>query len=149
MSQDNASAANKATQARETSADAAFALSLIGGIVITIGSVFGMGLGVVGRPFFWGMGGMMGGYYGGMMGGGYYYGTGGYYGMMYALEGVGLIAGVLVIIFALMMRSRPADRHTYGALVLAFSLISFVGMGGFLIGAVIGLVGGILALAAA
>jgi hypothetical protein len=40
--------------------DVSFALSLIGGTLITAGSIIGMGLGAIGRPFFWGMGGMMG-----------------------------------------------------------------------------------------
>ncbi len=142
MTQDNL-ATGRVPQTHESSTDAAFVLSLIGGIVVTLGSVFGMGLGAMGRPFFWGMGGMMGGF--GMMGG-YYYGSSGYYGIMYGLEAVGLIAGVLMIVFAALMRSRPANKKTYGALILAFSLISLVGMGGFFIGAIIGLIGGILAL---
>jgi len=112
--------------------------------LITIGSVIGMGLGAMGRPFFLGKDGTYGGY--GMMGGYYYYGTNGYYDMMYGLEAVGIITGILAIIFALMMRSRPADRKTYGVLILAFSLLSLVGMGSFFIGALPGLIGGVLAL---
>jgi hypothetical protein len=130
----------------QTSPDIAFLLSLIGGILITIGSAVGMGLGVIGRPFFWGMDGMMGDYYNYpyMMGG--YYGSNIYFGMMYGLEAVGIITGILVIIFAVLMRSRPTDRKTYGVLILVFSLISLVGMGGFFIGAVLGVIGGVLAL---
>jgi len=106
-----------------------------------------MGLVAIGRPFFWGMGGMMGYNNYPYMMGGYYFGSNGYYGMMYGLESVGIITGILVIVFAILMRSRPADRKTYGVLILAFSLVSLVGMGGFFIGAIIGLVGGVLALA--
>jgi hypothetical protein len=128
------------------STELAFALSLIGGVLITIGSVVGMGLAAIGRPFFWGMGGTMG-YYGyPYMMGGYYYGSTPYYGMMYGLESVGIITGILVIVFAVLMKSKPTDRKKYGVLILVFSLISFVGMGGFFIGAIIGLIGGVLAL---
>lgn len=134
------------TQSSNAPSDAAFVLSVIGGVLIAIGSIAEMGLGLIGRPFFWGM--MDGD--GRMMGGYYYYNNAAsspyYYGMMYGLESLGLIIGVLVIVFALLMRSRPAERKTYGVLILIFSIISFVGMGGFFIGAVLGLIGGILAL---
>ena len=126
--------------------DLAFVLSLIGGILITLGSVVGMGLVAMGRPFFWGMGGMMGYYNYPYMMGGYQYGSYSYYGMMYGFESLGLIAGILVIVFALLVRSRPSDRRIFGALVLVFSLISFAGMGGFFIGALLGVIGGVLAL---
>ena len=49
------------------SADLAFALSLIGGLVIIIGSALGMSWIFTGYPLYGG--GMMGGYGGGMMGG--------------------------------------------------------------------------------
>ncbi|HVB12082.1 MAG TPA: DUF6114 domain-containing protein [Nitrososphaerales archaeon] len=130
----------------QASMDIAFVLSLIGGILITMGSVVGMGLSVMGRPFFWGTGGMMGSYNYPYMMGGYYYGSNGYYGMMYGLESVGIITGILVIVFAILMKSKPAERKNYGVLILAFSLVSLVGMGGFFIGAIIGLIGGVLAL---
>lgn len=144
MTQENITK-SMSTQASTT--DFAFALSLIGGILITVGSVIGIGLGAIGRPFFWGMGGMMGYYnYQYMMGG--YYNYGGYgYGMMYGFEAVGIITGILIIVFAALMKSRPSERKTYGILILAFSLVSLVGMGGFFIGAVLGLIGGVLALA--
>jgi len=45
---------------------------------------------------------------------------------MYGLESLGLILGVLVIVFALLLKSRPKDRKTYGALILVFSLVSFL-----------------------
>jgi hypothetical protein len=81
-----------------------------------------------------------------MMGQYFYYETSAYYGMMYGLESVGIITGILVTVFALLMRSRPADRKTYGVLILVFSLLSLVGMGGFFVGALLGLIGAVLAL---
>ena len=130
----------------QTPIDLPVTLSLIGGILITIGSVVGMGLSAIGRPFFWGSVGMMGSYSYPYMMGGYYSGSNGYYGVMYGLESIGIITGILVIVFAILMKSKPAGRKNYGALILAFSLVSLVGMGGFFIGAIIGLVGGVLAL---
>jgi hypothetical protein len=132
-------------QTSDLPTDAAFVLSLIGGVLITIGSICGNGIKCNRKAIFLGMGGLMGGGYG-MMGGHYYYGTNSYYGMMYGFELLELIMGALVIVFALLMRSKPADRKTYGLLIIVFSLASFVGMGGFFIGAILDFIGGVLAL---
>ena len=79
----------------------------------------------------------MNGYYGMMQGfGGWYYG--------FAV--VGIAAGVLVLFSAIMMYDRPRQVAAWGALVLVFSAISLFGAGGFFVGAVLGIVGGILAL---
>lgn len=59
---------------------------------------------------------------------------------------VGVISGALVILGAVMMNKNPSENYKWGALVLIFSLISLIGMGGFAIGAVLGMAGGILAL---
>jgi len=120
---------------------AAFLLSLVGGIFILLGggvmSIFG--------PF--GFGGMMGGYRGMM---GYRYSG---YGMMGALGfgmfGIlGLIFGVIVIISAFMLNSKPHEHSTWGTLIVIFSVLSIFGsaMGGFGIGLILGLIGGILAI---
>lgn len=132
--------------------NAAFILSLIGGILITIGSLGGVSFAMMGRPFFWGMGGMMSGQYSNFMNGmmGEYYANSsypsGFYSVMAGYELLGLISGVLVLAFALLMRSKPENTKTYGIVVLVFSIVSFVGTGGFFIGAILGIIGGILAL---
>ena len=59
---------------------------------------------------------------------------------------VGLLSGIVVIVGALMLNARPAEHMTWGALILAFSVISFLGMGGFYIGALLGIAGGAIAL---
>ena len=121
----------------------AFGLSLASGILILLGSGLGMGWALMGRPYF-------GGFYGGMMGGSYYpYMMGGYYGSYFSVFGIiGLVSGIVILASALLMRSRPyPERRTFGVLILVFSLVSLAGMGGFFIGAVLGIVGGILALA--
>ncbi len=88
---------------------------------------------------------MMGGYGGGMMSG--------YYGMMQAFGGwfygfavVGIVAGVLVLFGAVMMYNRPREVAMWGTLVLGLSVVSFFGAAGFFVGAVLGILGGILAL---
>lgn len=106
---------------------AAYALSLAGGILIILGSIV--------RVFFipfgmWGWG-MMRSYVPS-------------YGIMSVFSIIGLIAGVIVLIGAMKLNSQ-SDTSTWGALIIVFSVISFIGGGGFLIGGILGLVGGILA----
>jgi hypothetical protein len=110
---------------------AAFILSLIGGIFILIAAILVMiFLGLVGTafaiiPFF------------GMIGG-----------LLIILGIVGLIFAILVIIGAFMINSGVPQRvRTGGIIVLIFSILSlFTSGGGFFIGFILGLIGGILAL---
>jgi hypothetical protein len=67
-------------------------------------------------------------------------------GYMSVLSIIGLIAGILVLIGAVMLNARPEDHVTWGAIILAFSVISLLGMGGFYVGALLGIAGGALAL---
>jgi len=61
--------------------------------------------------------------------------------------GVGLVSGIVVVISGAMLRaSSPNQRTLWGALVLIFSCLSFFGFGGFIIGAILGIIGGIMAL---
>jgi hypothetical protein len=123
----------------------AFILSLIGGIFILLGG--GM-MSMVGSYGY----GMMNGYgrYGGMMGGWGYPGFGmmrGYgYGGMFGL--VGVLFGVAVVAGAVMLHHNPAEHSKWGLIILIFSVLSIFGsaMGGFGIGLVFGIIGGILAL---
>ena len=123
---------------------AAFLLSLIGGIFILLG-------GGVGAMFGGFRGFAMMGRYGGMMGG-YGYGSSPY-GMMGGL-GLGLfgilalIFGAIVIISAIMLNSKPHEHSTWGTVIVLFSVLSLFGgmMGGFGVGLILGLIGGILAI---
>ncbi len=121
---------------------AAFVLSLIAGLLVLGGSGMVMGLSS-GVP-----------YYGGMMG---YYGMmGGYYSMMrgfgvadtwfYGLAALGIVSGIVILVGAIMIYNQPEKAPTWGAVTLAFSVVSLFGMGGFFFGAILGIVGGILAL---
>lgn len=113
----------------------AFILSLIAGVFIILGggmmSMLGYG--------FMGMMSRYGGFGGwnGMMGPGF--------GMMRIL---GLVFGVIVIISALMLNSKPQEHTTWGTLILVFSVLSIFGsaMSGFGIGLILGIIGGILAI---
>jgi hypothetical protein len=67
-------------------------------------------------------------------------------GYMSVLSIIGLIAGILVLIGAVMLNARPEDHVTWGAIILSFSVISLLGMGGLYVGALLGIAGGALAL---
>lgn len=120
---------------------ASFVLSLIAGLLILLGGGVMMAFSY-GTPYYGMMGGyngMMGGYYGMMQGFGY----GGWF---YGAAAVGLISGIVILVGAIMLYTRPNKATTWGTLVLVFSILSFFGMGGFFLGAILGVVGGILAL---
>ena len=58
----------------------------------------------------------------------------------------GLICGFIVLISAVMLLAKVGQRRTWGILILVLSILSFVGLGGFVIGAILGIMGGILTL---
>lgn len=58
----------------------------------------------------------------------------------------GLVSGVLVLMSGVMLRTIPSQRPVWGVLILVFSVLSFFGFGGFIIGAILGIVGGIMTL---
>ncbi len=119
----------------------AFLLSLVGGILmLASGAMLLMMIQYVGYNFGF-ISGMMGGYMGMM-------GTFGIpFGSMWGLTITALIAGVIVIVGSAMLSARPKEHRAWGAVILTFSLISFLGMGGFYIGAILGIIGGTLAIA--
>ncbi len=122
---------------------AAFILSLVGGIFILLGGGMMSMLGSYMGQYGWGM---MGGYggWGGMMGPGF-----GMMGLAFgALGFLGLIFGAIVIISAIMLNSKPEQHSTWGTVIIIFSVLSIFGsaMGGFGLGLVLGLIGGILAI---
>jgi len=58
----------------------------------------------------------------------------------------GLVSGALVLVSAVKLLSSPGQTRTWSILILVFSVLSFIGMGGFVVGAVLGIVGGALVL---
>ena len=121
---------------------AAFILSLVAGVFILLGGGMMTMIGSWMGNYGYGMMGRYGGW-GGMMGMGL--------GMMQFAFGtmgvLGLIFGAIVIISALMLNSKPKQHSTWGSLIVLFSVLSIFGsaMGGFSIGLILGLIGGVLA----
>ena len=118
---------------------AAFVLSLLAGLWM-----LAMGGWTMGAGWSWGSAADgWGGGMGGMMGGGWMWGHG--------LLGVwwpwfGLIAGIVVLVGAAMLYTKPASAPTWGLIiVIASALNLLLGMGGFLAG-VLGILGGALAM---
>ncbi|MGA2791893.1 MAG: DUF6114 domain-containing protein [Candidatus Bathyarchaeia archaeon] len=122
----------------------AFVLSLIGGIFILLGGGAMTMLGSWMGNYGYGMMGSYGGW-GGMMRPGFGMMGGLEYGFAF-LGVLGLIFGLIVIISALMLNSKPEQHSTWGILIIVFSVLSVFGsaMGGFGIGLILGLIGGIL-----
>jgi hypothetical protein len=58
----------------------------------------------------------------------------------------GFVSGAIVLTAAVLLSAVPSQRTTWGVLILVFSCLSLLGMGGFVAGAVLGIVGGILTL---
>ncbi len=59
---------------------------------------------------------------------------------------VGIVFGVVVIIGGVLMFKKPLQTRQWGVIVLTASVLSFVGMGGFMIGAILGVIAGVIAL---
>ena len=121
-----------------------FILSLIGGLIVLLYSLFSLVTFGLYGPYWNGIGGWMGG----MMGGfhdfmGIY---GGSYEFFAVLTIIGLVCGILIVASAALLRARPQEHGLWGTLIIVFSAISFVSMGGFFIGAVLGIIGGALAI---
>ena len=67
-------------------------------------------------------------------------------GVVEAMGAFGLICGTVVLLSATMLLAKVGQRRTWGVLILVFSVLSFIGLGGFVLGAVLGIAGGILTL---
>lgn len=123
---------NGQTRGRPT---AAFVLSLLAGLWMLGMGGWTMSWSPAADGWGWGRGGMMGS---GWMWGHGLLGVGGPW--------FGLAAGIVVLVGAAMLYSRPASAPTWGlVIVIASALNLFLGMGGFLAG-VLGIVGGALAM---
>lgn len=58
----------------------------------------------------------------------------------------GLILGLVVFIAAIKLSQNPEEHITWGVIILIFSLLSIVIGGGFVIGMILGFIGGLLAI---
>lgn len=102
--------------------NAAYILSLVGGIFVILA---GLLVALIGAAFTFSIGGL-----------------GGLVGLL------GIIWGAIIIYAASQLRLNPSQHVTFGALILVFSLVSWIGaLGGFFLGFILAFIGGILALA--
>jgi hypothetical protein len=108
----------------------AFALSLIAGILILINAV---ALGIVAKWFIGIMPVLPGS-------------TGNDPTLLLELASVGLICGVLVLLGTLMLNRKPANKKVWGIMIIVFSAPSVIMGGGFIIGFILGIIGGAKAL---
>jgi hypothetical protein len=99
-------------------------LSIIGGILILISGLVLFGVDIVGASVIPGVGVSL------ILGAGVW----------------GIICGIIVIVAGYMVSSRLMSHSTYGIIVLIFSILIFVESGGYIIGGVLGIIGGLWAI---
>lgn len=66
--------------------------------------------------------------------------------LLMELATVGLIFGVMVLLGALMLHFKSAKKKAWGIMIMLFSFPSMIMGGGFMIGFILGIIGGELAL---
>ena len=66
--------------------------------------------------------------------------------LLMELSTAGLIFGVLVLLGALMLRSKPVNKKSWGIMIIVFSIPTVIMGGGFIIGFILGIIGGAKAL---
>ena len=66
--------------------------------------------------------------------------------ILYSAATVGLICGVLLLFGAIMLCSKPEHTRAWGIMIIVSSVPSVVTGGGFIIGFILGIIGGALAL---
>ena len=67
-------------------------------------------------------------------------------GVLSVMGGFGLVCGAIVLISSTMLLAKVGTLRTWGILILVFSVLSLVGLGGFVLGAILGILGGVLTL---
>jgi len=68
------------------------------------------------------------------------------FGTLYGLSLAAITSGLIVIISGIMISRKPSNSQMWGIITIVFSVIGILGMGGFILGTVLGTLGGILAL---
>jgi len=66
--------------------------------------------------------------------------------LLYTLTVAVLIFGAIVLFGAIMLDKKPANKKAWGILIIVFSIPSYLTAGGFIIGSILGIIGGALAL---
>ncbi|HYA10756.1 MAG TPA: hypothetical protein VEH10_03690 [Thermoplasmata archaeon] len=116
-----------ASSAQKSYPSTAFILSLIGGIFILLGGLADAAIyAIIGGAvlsIFPGLG-----------------------ALLIALAVIALLFGLIIIFGAIQLRSKPESAKTWGIIILVLAILSWIGGGGFFIGFILALIGGILAL---
>lgn len=58
----------------------------------------------------------------------------------------GLSSGIAVVLTSFMLNMRPQESKRWGVMIIVLSIMSILGMGGFIFGMVLGIIGGALAI---
>ncbi|MCW4028723.1 MAG: DUF6114 domain-containing protein [Candidatus Bathyarchaeota archaeon] len=66
--------------------------------------------------------------------------------LFYTLSAIGLILGLLVLFATLMLRNKPANKKVWGIMIIVFSVPSVIMGGGFIVGFILGIAGGVKAI---
>jgi hypothetical protein len=64
------------------------------------------------------------------------------------ITAIGLICGALVIFGAIMLHIKPGNKKAWGIMIIVFSIPSVITGGGFIVGFILGIIGGAKALSA-
>lgn len=104
---------------------AAFVLSLIGGIIILLWGIALAAVGIAAQNATFGL----------------------YGGDITFLGGVEATLGLLVLVFGVLLYIMPQHHVVFGVLVLLFSIVSLVGLGGLILGFILGVIGGAFGIA--
>ena len=119
----------------------AFVMALIGGLIVFVTSVINAVWFSYGATAFGGYGsymrGVMDGYHS-FMGN-----SASSTGFFTSLSIIGLVCGVIVVMSTIVLQVNPRQHVVWAVVIIAFSAISFVGMGGFFIGAILGIIAGV------
>lgn len=116
----------------------AFVSALVGGVLIAAGSLMTSAMMAAWGPYPGGMGWMMGGYAPPMTG---------LFAMGAWTAAWGVAMGAIVIAGAVRFRDPAADHVGWGVAVIVAACLGLFAMGGFLIGSVLAVVGGVAAIA--
>jgi hypothetical protein len=63
--------------------------------------------------------------------------------LFYTLSAFGLILGLIILFATLMLRRKPANKKAWGIMIIVFSVPSVILGGGFIVGFILGILGGV------
>lgn len=65
---------------------------------------------------------------------------------LYRLTALGMICGILVLLGAIMLHFNPVNKKVWSSIIIACSIPSVITGGGFIVGFMLGIAGGVSAL---